>query len=48
MGESLVKGQKHLGKLKPFARKIKQALEDCEAYYVKTPGKNIYVYKLHD
>lgn len=37
---------KYKGKLKPFAKKIKDALDKDEAYYVKTPGKNIYVYQL--
>ena len=37
---------KYKGKLKPFAQKIKDALENKEAYYVKTPGKNIYTYQL--
>lgn len=34
------------GKLKPFAKRVKDALDSGEAYYVKTPGKNIYVYTL--
>lgn len=33
-------------KLKPFAEKVKKALETGEAHYVDTPGKHIYVYKL--
>lgn len=33
-------------KLKPFAQKVKDALENGEAKYVETPGKHIYVYKL--
>ena len=37
---------KYKGKLKPFAEKIKKALEDGEANYKKTAGKNIYVYFL--
>ena len=37
---------KYNGELKPFARKIKDALDTGEAYYVKTPGKNIYLYSL--
>ena len=32
--------------LKPFAQKIKTALELGEAFYVNTPGKHIYVYNL--
>lgn len=34
------------GKLKPFALKIKQALETGEAYYATTAGKYCYVYRL--
>lgn len=37
---------KYKGVLKPFAVKIKQALEKGEAEYKKTVGKNIYVYNL--
>jgi hypothetical protein len=37
---------KYNGKLKPFAEKLKNALLDGEAYYKKTQGKNIFVYKL--
>ncbi len=37
---------KNKGELKPFAKKIKEALKNGEAYYVQTPGKNIYVYNL--
>lgn len=37
---------KYHGELKPFAAKLKKALEDHEAYYVKTPQKNIYIYKI--
>lgn len=37
---------KYKGKLKPFAIKIKKALEDGNAKYVKTKGKNIYIYNL--
>lgn len=37
---------KYKGKLKPFALKIKKALESGEAKYIKTPGKNIYLYNL--
>jgi len=32
--------------LKPFAQELKTALETGAAYYVDTPGKHIYVYKL--
>lgn len=35
---------KYKGKLKPFAARIKEALEEGEAEYVKTQGKHIYVY----
>lgn len=38
---------KYKGKLKPFAIKIKKALSSGEAVYVKTPGKNIYLYKIN-
>ncbi len=34
---------KYNGKLKPFAEKIKKALESGEAHYKDTVGKNIYV-----
>ena len=37
---------KYRGKLKPFAAKIKAALESGEATTEKTPGKVIYVYRL--
>ena len=36
-------GNKHL---KPFAQKVKDALESGDARYVDTPGKHIYVYEL--
>lgn len=36
------------GKLKPFAARIKAALETGEAVYVKTAGKFCYTYKLRD
>ena len=39
---------KYKGKLKPFAIKIKTALETGNAKYIETKGKHIYVYKLHD
>jgi hypothetical protein len=35
------------GKLKPFAQRVKTAIENGEAHYKKTQGKNIYTYKLH-
>jgi len=34
------------GKLKPYAKRVKDALEDGLAYYKKTKGKNVYVYNL--
>lgn len=37
---------KYKGELKPFAKKIKIALENGEAYYHKTKCKNIYMYNL--
>lgn len=37
---------KYKGELKPFAKEIKNALESGEAYYVKTLGKEIYLYDL--
>jgi len=37
---------KYKGKLKPFAVKIKQALENGTAEYVDTLGKHIYLYGL--
>ena len=37
---------KYKGELKPFAQKIKNALDEGDAYYKKTKGKNIYVYNL--
>ena len=33
------------GVLKPYAQKIKTALEEGSAYYHRTKGKNIFVYK---
>ena len=38
---------KYKGELKPFAKKIKAALETGEAEYVKTKGKHIYIYELN-
>jgi len=35
---------KYKGKLKPFAKRIKEALEMGEAKYVITKGKHIYIY----
>jgi hypothetical protein len=39
---------KYKGKLKPFAQRIKDALENGDAYYVSTKGKNAYIYHLRD
>lgn len=39
---------KYKGKLKPFAEKLKQALDSGEAYYIKQLPKNIYIYRLKD
>lgn len=35
---------KYKGKLKPFAQRIKTAIEEGEAYYIKSKGKHIYLY----
>ena len=35
---------KYKGELKPFAKKIKEALERGEAEYLQTKGKHIYIY----
>jgi hypothetical protein len=32
--------------IKPFAQRVKNALENGEAKYVDTPGKHIYIYRL--
>jgi hypothetical protein len=37
---------KYNGKLKPYAAKIKTALEKGLAYYKQTTGKHIYIYEL--
>lgn len=37
---------KYKGNLKPFAKRIKEALDNGDAYYIQTPPKNIYVYNL--
>ena len=37
---------KYKGELKPFARRLKNAIESGDARYVKTTGKNIYIFKL--
>ena len=40
------KFEKVVKKLKPFAQRVKDALEDGRAKYVNTPGKHIYVFRL--
>lgn len=35
---------KYKGELKPFAKKLKNALENGEAFYQKTKGKHTFVY----
>ena len=37
---------KYKGELKPFAKRLKAALERNEAYYVKQKPKHIYVYRI--
>lgn len=37
---------KYKGELKPFAKRIKEALENGQARYVKTAGKKTYIYFL--
>ena len=37
---------KYKGELKPFAKRLKEALEKGEAYYKDTAGKHAYVYYL--
>ena len=37
---------KYKGELKPFAARIKEALLNQEAYYIKTKPKNIYLMEL--
>jgi len=39
---------KYKGKLKPFAKRVKDALERGDAKYVKTKRKNIYLYNLDE
>lgn len=39
---------KYKGELKPFAKKVKEALENGDAYYVPTLGKEIYMYDLEE
>jgi len=37
---------KYKGKLKPFAQRVKDALESGQAKYVSQEGKHVYLYKL--
>lgn len=37
---------KYKGELKPYARKIKDALENKQAKYIDMPTKNIYIYNI--
>ena len=37
---------KYKGELKPFAKKVKEALENGDAFYKKTAGKYTYTYSL--
>tara|TARA_B100000902_G_scaffold336481_1_gene336770 strand:- start:584 stop:1186 length:603 start_codon:yes stop_codon:yes gene_type:complete len=37
---------KYKGKLKPFAQRLKEALDIGEAKYIQTPGKHIYTFEL--
>lgn len=37
---------KYKNKLKPFAQKLRDALESGDAHYVNTPGKHIYTFNL--
>ncbi len=37
---------KYKGKLKPFAQRLKDALDNGEAKYIQTPGKHIYTFRL--
>jgi hypothetical protein len=39
---------KYKGELKPFAQRLKTALENGEAYYKQTAGKYTYVYELRN
>ncbi len=38
---------KYKGKLKPFAKRVKDALDNGEAHYKKTAGKFTYIYHLN-
>ena len=37
---------KYKGKLKPFAQRLKDALDTGDAKYIQTPGKHIYTFEL--
>lgn len=37
---------KYKGNLKPYAKRIKESLDNGDAYYIQTPPKSIYVYNL--
>lgn len=37
---------KYKGKLKPYAQRIKNSLEDGSSYYIESKGKYIYLYKI--
>lgn len=37
---------KYKGELKPFAKRVKSALESGDAFYKKTAGKHTYIYNL--
>jgi hypothetical protein len=37
---------KYKGELKPFAKRVKDALDSGDAYYKKTAGKFTYIYKI--
>jgi hypothetical protein len=39
---------KYKGELKPYAQRLKIAMENGEAYYKKTEGKYIFIYDLKD
>ena len=39
---------KYKGELKPFAKRLKKALEGGDAYYETTAGKNAYIYRLRE
>lgn len=39
---------KYKGQLKPFAQRLKTALENGKAEYIRMPAKNIYIYNLEN